>query len=184
MAIVQVSRITNRKGLAENVPQLAGAELGWAIDQRRLFIGNGTLQEGAPIIGNTEVLTEYSDVFSGRTQFSFGDYIVNAGTTATLNNNATTQTVFTIDANSIPAFEVKYMIRRGVYTRTGTYIVVGSTDGTSGTLTTSDANPVQNGSTGVTFTVTESASTITFAYSTTNTGVTGTLYYSISYFQV
>ena len=184
MAIVQVSRITNRKGLAENVPQLAGAELGWAIDERRLFIGNGTLQEGAPIIGTTEVLTEYSDVFSGRTQFSFGDYIVNAGTTATLNNNATTQTVFTIDANSIPAFEVKYMIRRGVYTRTGTYIVVGSTDGTSGTLTTSDANPVQNGSTGVTFTVTESASTITFAYSTTNTGVTGTLYYSISYFQV
>jgi hypothetical protein len=123
-------------------------------------------------------------VFLGRTQFSFGDYIVNAGTTATLDNNATTQTVFTIDANSIPAFEVKYMIRRGVYTRTGTYIVVGSTDGTSGTLTTSDANAVQNGSTGVTFTVTESASTITFAYSTSNTGVTGTLYYSISYFQV
>ena len=184
MAIVQVSRITNRKGLAENVPQLAGAELGWAIDERRLFIGNGTLQEGAPVIGNTEVLTEYSDVFSGRTQFSFGDYIVNAGTSTTLANNATTETVFTIDANAIPAFEVKYMIRRGVYTRTGTYIVVGSTDGTSGTLATSDANPVQNGSTGVTFTVTESASTITFAYSSTNTGVTGTLYYSISYFQV
>jgi hypothetical protein len=184
VAIVQVSRITNRKGLAENVPQLAGAELGWAIDERRLFIGNGTLQEGAPVIGNTEVLTEYSDVFSGRTQFSFGDYIVNAGTSATLANNATTQTVFTIDANAIPAFEVKYMIRRGVFTRTGTYIVVGSTDGTSGTLTTSDANAVQNGSTGVTFTVTESASTITFAYSSTNTGVTGTLYYSISYFQV
>jgi len=184
VAIVQVSRITNRKGLAENVPQLAGAELGWAIDERRLFIGNGTLQEGAPVIGNTEVLTEYSDVFTGRTQFSFGDYIVNAGTTATLDNNATTETVFTIDADSIPAFEVKYMIRRGVFTRTGTFIVVGSTDGTGGTLTTSDADAVQNGSTGVTFTVTESASTITFAYSSTNTGVTGTLYYSISYFQV
>jgi hypothetical protein len=182
VAIVQVSRITNRKGLAENVPQLAGAELGWAIDERRLFIGNGTLEEGAPVIGNTEVLTEYSDVFAGRTQFSFGDYIVNAGTTATLANNATTQTVFTIDANSIPAFEVKYMIRRGVFTRTGTYIVVGSTDGTSGSLTTSDSDAVQNGSTGVTFTVTESASTITFAYSSTNTGITGTLYYSISYF--
>ena len=61
MAIVQVSRITNRKGLAENLPQLAGAELGWAIDERRLFIGNGTLQDGAPVIGNTEVLTEFSD---------------------------------------------------------------------------------------------------------------------------
>ena len=62
MAIVQVSRITNRKGLTENLPQLAGAELGWCIDTRRLFIGNGTLQEGAPVVGNTEILTEFSDV--------------------------------------------------------------------------------------------------------------------------
>jgi len=62
MAIVQVSRITNRKGLAENLPQLAGAELGWAIDDRRLYIGNGTLQDGAPVIGNTEILTEFSDI--------------------------------------------------------------------------------------------------------------------------
>lgn len=64
MAIVQVSRITNRKGLTENLPQLAGAELGWCIDSRRLFIGNGTLQEGAPIIGNTEILTEFSDIIA------------------------------------------------------------------------------------------------------------------------
>lgn len=62
MAIVQVSRITNRKGLTENLPQLAGAELGWCVDTRRLFIGNGTLQEGAPVIGNTEILTEFSDI--------------------------------------------------------------------------------------------------------------------------
>jgi len=183
VAIVQVSRITNRKGLIENVPQLAGAELGWAIDERRLFIGNGTLQEGAPVIGNTEVLTEYSDVFSGRTQFSFGDYIVNAGTTATIEDD-TTGTFFTIDANAIPAFEVKYMIRRGVYTQTGTYSVVASTDGTGGDLGDQDANPVDNGSPGVTFNISETASTISFGYTSTSTGVTGTLYYSISYFQV
>lgn len=64
MAIIQVSRITNRKGLTENLPQLAGAELGWCVDSQRLFIGNGTLQEGAPVIGNTEILTEFSDVVS------------------------------------------------------------------------------------------------------------------------
>lgn len=62
MAIVQVSRITNRKGLSNNLPQLAGAELGWATDTRQLYIGNGTLQDGAPVIGNTEVLTEFSDL--------------------------------------------------------------------------------------------------------------------------
>jgi hypothetical protein len=62
LAIVQISRITQRKGLQENLPQLAGAELGWSIDERRLFIGNGTLEEGAPVIGNTEILTEFSDI--------------------------------------------------------------------------------------------------------------------------
>lgn len=62
MAIVQISRITNRLGLTENLPQLSGAELGWATDSRRLFIGNGTLSDGAPVVGNTEILTEFSDI--------------------------------------------------------------------------------------------------------------------------
>jgi hypothetical protein len=75
MAIVQVSRITNRKGLTENLPQLAGAELGWAIDSRRLFIGNGTLQEGAPTIGNTEILTEYSDI-TVLSEYTYEDVVV------------------------------------------------------------------------------------------------------------
>ena len=185
MAIVQISRITQRKGLFNDLPEpLAGAELGWATDERKLYIGNGTLAEGAPVVGNTEILTEYSDVFAGRSEFFFGNYVIEAKSPATLNNNATATTIFTIDASTIPAFEVKYMIRRGVYTRTGTYIVVGSTDGNSGSLATSDANPVQNGSTGVSFVVSESTSTITFAYSSTNTGITGTLYYSISYFAI
>ena len=71
MAIVQISRIQHRKGLQENLPQLAGAELGWSIDDRRLYIGNGTLVEGAPVIGNTEVLTEYSDVLSLATTYTY-----------------------------------------------------------------------------------------------------------------
>lgn len=62
MAIVQISRITQRKGLQEDLPQLAGAELGWSVDERRLFIGNGTLEEGAPVVGNTEILTEFSNI--------------------------------------------------------------------------------------------------------------------------
>jgi hypothetical protein len=64
VAIVQISQITNRKGLQIDLPQLAGAELGWSIDERRLYIGNGTLEEGAPVIGNTEILTEFSDILA------------------------------------------------------------------------------------------------------------------------
>lgn len=72
MAIVQVSRITQRKGLEEDLPQpLAGAEFGWAVDQRRLFIGNGDIADGAPVVGNTEVLTEFSDILSFATVYTY-----------------------------------------------------------------------------------------------------------------
>ena len=71
MAIVQISRITNRKGLQANLPQLSGAELGWSIDERRLFIGNGTLAEGAPVVGNTEILTEFSDILEFQTTYTY-----------------------------------------------------------------------------------------------------------------
>ena len=72
MAIVQISRITQRKGLETDLPQpLAGAEFGWAIDQRRLFIGNGELADGAPALGNTEILTEYSDILSFSGQYTY-----------------------------------------------------------------------------------------------------------------
>ena len=62
MAIVQISQIKHRRGLNEDLPQLGSGELGWSIDTRQLYIGNGTLAEGAPEIGNTEVLTEYSNI--------------------------------------------------------------------------------------------------------------------------
>ena len=86
MAIVQISRITARKGLQEDLPQpLAGAELGWAVDDRRLFIGNGALEEGAPVVGNTEILTEFSDILSFAGQYTYkgeaAGYTVQTGAT-------------------------------------------------------------------------------------------------------
>lgn len=71
MAILQVSRITHRKGLQENLPQLAGAELGWSLDTRQLYIGNGTLADGAPVIGNTEILTEFSDILALSSSYTY-----------------------------------------------------------------------------------------------------------------
>lgn len=63
MAVTQISKIQIRRGLQEDLPQLASAELGWSIDERRLFIGNGALAEGAPTTGVTEILTTQS-IFS------------------------------------------------------------------------------------------------------------------------
>lgn len=87
MAIVQISRITQRQGLEQDLPQpLAGAELGWAVDQRRLFIGNGEIADGAPIVGNTEILTEFSDILGFATSYTYegsaAGYNVQTGTTA------------------------------------------------------------------------------------------------------
>jgi len=85
VAIVQISQITNRKGLSENLPQLAGAELGWSTDTRQLWIGNGTLEEGAPVVGNTEILTEFSDILNLSTTYTYeglaAGYAVQTGPT-------------------------------------------------------------------------------------------------------
>jgi len=87
VAILQISRITARKGLVEDLPQpLAGAELGWATDERRLFIGNGPLEDGAPVVGNTEILTEFSDILSFAGQYTYkgeaAGYTVQTGVTS------------------------------------------------------------------------------------------------------
>lgn len=71
MAIVQISRISHRSGLYQNLPQLSKAELGYSLDTRQLFIGNGTLNDGAPETGNTEILTEYSDILNLANTYSF-----------------------------------------------------------------------------------------------------------------
>ena len=64
---MQISRIQHRRGqknTGSGLPQLASAELGWAIDTRELYIGNGAVSEGAPAVGNTKILTEFDDLFS------------------------------------------------------------------------------------------------------------------------
>jgi hypothetical protein len=87
VAIVQISRITQRQGLLDDLPQpLAGAEFGWAVDQRRLFIGNGEVAEGAPVVGNTEILTEFTDVLGLASAYTYkgqaGGYTVQTGLTS------------------------------------------------------------------------------------------------------
>lgn len=40
------------------MPQLAGGELAWAVDTQELYIGNGSVAEGSPGVGNTKILTQ------------------------------------------------------------------------------------------------------------------------------
>jgi len=83
MAVVQISRIQVRRGQSQQgsgVPQLASGEIGWAVDTRELYIGNGSVSEGAPAVGNTKILTQYDDLFSVADTYIYKD---GAGTVST-----------------------------------------------------------------------------------------------------
>ena len=151
MAIVQISRITQRKGLAQDLPQpLAGAELGWCTDTRQLFIGNGTLADGAPVVGNTEILTEFSDVLAASTAYTYkgqaAGYVVQTGTSASTPISQSLQSrldsiaiitdfgctgdgVTDVTANINNALyqlycrDVNTQVRRSLYFPAGTYVI-------------------------------------------------------------
>ena len=66
MAVVSISRIQVRRGqknTGSGLPQLASGEFGWAVDTQELFIGNGSVSEGAPFVGNTKLLSVNDNLF-------------------------------------------------------------------------------------------------------------------------
>jgi len=75
MPIVQISRIQHRRGKRTDLPQLAAGELGWVIDEQRLFIGNGTVADGAPAVGNTEIVTSGSSAFTTALNHTYQGYL-------------------------------------------------------------------------------------------------------------
>ena len=97
MAVIQISKIQIRRGQTsgEGLPTLSSGEMGWSIDEQRLFIGNGSVAEGAPAVGNTEILTEArmfelltsSDAYTA-TNYKYVGHNVNA-----LANNTVVRTI-------------------------------------------------------------------------------------------
>ena len=75
MPIVQISRIQHRRGKRTDLPQLAAGEIGWVVDEQRLFIGNGTVADGAPAVGNTEIVTSGSSAFTSALAHTYKGYL-------------------------------------------------------------------------------------------------------------
>lgn len=78
MAVVQISRIQLRRGKKNEgtgMPQLASGEMAWAVDTQELYIGSGSVGEGAPAVENIKVLTEKDSVISiaGLYQYYYDD---------------------------------------------------------------------------------------------------------------
>ena len=155
MAIVQISQIKHRRGTNENLPQLASAELGWSVDTQQLYIGNGTIAEGAPEIGNTEILTQNSPIpgvpATQRQTLSFG-------TTANVVSSAFTT------AN--PGITINYTILRGGNARQGSLRI-----GQFLSNLAYDEEYTETADVGVTFAVTQiSSSYAQISAITSNTG--------------
>jgi hypothetical protein len=75
VAVIQISRIQVRRGqenAGSGLPQLASGEIGWGIDTQKMYIGNGSVSEGSPTVGNTEILTEHTDIFSLIDTYTYG----------------------------------------------------------------------------------------------------------------
>jgi hypothetical protein len=87
VAVVSISRIQVRRGQknqGSGLPQLASGEFGWAVDTQELFIGNGSVAEGAPFVGNTKLLTEHDDLFQFADAYSYRqpDAFIQTGSSA------------------------------------------------------------------------------------------------------
>lgn len=76
MAVVQISKIQIRRGLKNStsgVPQLSSAEMAWALDTQELFIGNGSVADGAPYVGNTKIITEHDNILDLASAYRFAN---------------------------------------------------------------------------------------------------------------
>jgi hypothetical protein len=81
MAVISISKIQVRRGqeTQTGLPQLDSGEFGWALDTQKLYIGNGSTDEGAPAVGNTEIITEHtlSNIFNIDTLYTYKGYLGN-----------------------------------------------------------------------------------------------------------
>ena len=71
MAVVQISRISHRSGVSDNLPQLARGEIGLAVDTRQVYIGNGGAD--SPLTENLQILTNRSDVITLADTYTYSD---------------------------------------------------------------------------------------------------------------
>jgi len=165
MAVTQKSKIQIRRGRRENLPQLSGGELGWAVDTQQLFIGNGTFEEGAASEGNTEIITVNNPIVAGLNPTFIS--------VALLNNTVVETIIASINIVAFPVGLLYYSINRAGNYRAGTYQYAYNASTTS-----VDVLDLTTGnSLGITLTATVSGDFMLLKYTSTNTGSDATFKY-------
>jgi hypothetical protein len=192
MAVITVSKIQVRSGLTTDLPALDTGEFGWCVDSQRLFIGKGTLAEGAPITGVTEVLTEYSagaigvslDAINANIAIlnsEVANLIAATGNltpvTVTLTDNQSSiVNIGNVSIDSLTSQVINYQIARSTSARVGTISVTNYV----GTTVAFEDNYSETSTTGVTlyFTGNTITNTAVLGYTTTSTGNSANLTYT------
>lgn len=114
MAVVQISKIQQRRGqklLTGGIPQLSSGELAWAVDTQELFIGNGSVSEGAPYVGNTRILTEHDNILELAASYRFAepDYRITASIPRSLQSKLDEIQVSVLDFGPEPDPSTNYL---------------------------------------------------------------------------
>ena len=191
MAVITVSKIQVRSGLTTDLPALDTGEFGWCVDSQRLFIGKGTLAEGAPVTGVTEVLTEYSAGIIGGAldainaniailNSEVANLIAATGnlvpaTVTLLDNQSSIVNIGNVSIDSLTSQVINYQVERSTSARVGT---IGVTN-YAGSVSFED-NYSETTATGVNlyFTGNTITNTAVLGYTTTSTGTSANLTYT------
>jgi len=192
MAVWTISKIQVRYGLRSDLPALDTGEFGWCVDTQQLFIGKGTLSEGAPTIGVTEVLTEYSAGLIGVQIDSVNANIANLNallsnvttilsniTPATeqiLDNQSSIVNIGNVSIDSLTSQIINYNVTRNTAIRIGSISVTNYL----GTTVVFSDEYTETASTGVVLYFTGDANTgnAVLGYTTTSTGDNANITYS------
>jgi hypothetical protein len=111
------------------------------------------------------------------TQIQVGHYARENGRIFTLADNQSNQTIFTTDTSTIKAYEMTYTITRNTVVRFGTLVV---TAGSVSPAVSYADEYTEDASSGITLSVTRSGSVVSVLYSSTSTGLSGTITYSLA----
>ena len=156
------------------------------MDTQRLFIGKGTLAEGAPVTGVTEVLTEYSigliNIGIVALEANVANLAANVATLTSIVGNLSPKTVAllnntTANIGAIAIWSansqiINYNITRNTAIRIGSIKV---TNLAGNVIYDDDYSETTN--TGVTLSFSANANAVVMGYTTTNTGDSGNLTY-------
>jgi hypothetical protein len=204
MAVLEVAKIQVRSGLQENLPALDTGEFGWCVDTQRLFIGKGTLAEGAPETGVTEILTEYSIGLINVSLVGLEANVANltANVTALQSNVAALQTAIlfnsvtlsdntgvaanivysgnnVVQISTLSSNSLEYSIARGTTSRVGTVKVTNSNG-----VPFYEDNYTETAVTGVTLSFANIGGNAVLQYTTTSTGSGATFKYQLRTYTV